>query len=45
MKGLYIPKWQSEAINRRTNDVTIKKKRTNEQAMIYKIIHNKLLTE
>ena len=40
-----IPKEQSEGVNRRTDNINSKRKRTNGQTMIYKAIHRKLMIE
>jgi hypothetical protein len=38
---LKIPKGQSEAVNRKTDNATAKRKRAKEQTMIYKTPHRK----
>jgi len=38
-KRMKIPKEKSEAINRRTDNVIAKRKRTNGQIMTYKVLH------
>ena len=41
-KSLKIPKAQSETVNRRTDNMMTKRKRTKGQTMIYKALHRKL---